>query len=302
MVRDLARKLGKQVDFEIEGKEIELDRAILDEIGDPLVHLLRNAVDHGVETPEVRERAGKPPRARIVLSALAQRATVAIRVSDDGRGIDRAKILKSAKQAGLAEEDVEVLTDEMLMRVLSRPGFSTARAVTDVSGRGVGIDVVATQLRALGGGLEVRSEHGKGTTFTLRLPVTLAIVRALTAKVGEERYVMPITHVAETLNLERSAVTELEGQDGMTIRDDIIPLVHLRDIVDASGEPPQCRPVIVLQIGERRSGLVVDALAGQQEIVVKSFDPPQGTLPIFSGATVLGDGEPALILDAGGFL
>jgi two-component system chemotaxis sensor kinase CheA len=302
MVRDLARKLGKQVDFEIEGKDIELDRAILDEIGDPLVHLLRNAVDHGIETPEVRERAGKPPRARIVLSALAQRATVAIRVSDDGRGIDRAKILKSAKQVGLADEDVEVLTDEMLMRVLSRPGFSTARTVTDVSGRGVGIDVVATQLRALGGGLEVRSEHGKGTTFTLRLPVTLAIVRALTAKVGEERYVMPITHVAETLDLEPSAVTELEGQDGMTIRDDIIPLVHLRDIVDASGEPPQCRPVIVLQIGERRSGLVVDALAGQQEIVVKSFDPPQGTLPIFSGATVLGDGEPALILDAGGFL
>jgi two-component system chemotaxis sensor kinase CheA len=302
MVRDLARKLGKQVDFEIEGKDIELDRAILDEIGDPLVHLLRNAVDHGIETPEVRERAGKPPRARIVLSALAQRATVGIRVSDDGRGIDRAKILKSAKQVGLAEEDVEVLTDEMLMRVLSRPGFSTARTVTDVSGRGVGIDVVATQLRALGGGLEVRSEHGKGTTFTLRLPVTLAIVRALTAKVGEERYVMPITHVAETLDLEPSAVTELEGQDGMTIRDDIIPLVHLRDIVDASGEPPQCRPVIVLQIGERRSGLVVDALAGQQEIVVKSFDPPQGTLPIFSGATVLGDGEPALILDAGGFL
>ena len=302
MVRDLARKLGKQVDFEIEGKDIELDRAILDEMGDPLVHLLRNAVDHGIETPEVRERAGKPPRARIVLSALAQRATVAIRVSDDGRGIDRAKILKSAKQVGLAEEDVEVLTDEMLMRVLSRPGFSTARAVTDVSGRGVGIDVVATQLRALGGGLEVRSEHGKGTTFTLRLPVTLAIVRALTAKVGEERYVMPITHVAETLDLKPSAITELEGQDGMTIRDDIIPLVHLRDIVDASGEPPPCRPVIVLQIGERRSGLVVDALAGQQEIVVKSFDPPQGTLPIFSGATVLGDGEPALILDAGGFL
>jgi two-component system chemotaxis sensor kinase CheA len=302
MVRDLARKLGKQVDFEIEGKDIELDRAILDEIGDPLVHLLRNAVDHGVETPEVRVRAGKPPRARIVLSALAQRATVAICVSDDGRGIDRSKILNAAKQGGLVEDDVEVLTDELLMRVLSRPGFSTARAVTDVSGRGVGIDVVATQLRVLGGGLEVRSEHGKGTTFTLRLPVTLAIVRALTAKVGEERYVMPITHVAETLDLDPSAMTELEGQDGMNIRDDIIPLVHLRDIVKASGEPPPNRPVIVLQIGERRSGLVVDALAGQQEIVVKSFDPPKGTLPIFSGATVLGDGEPALILDAGGFL
>jgi two-component system chemotaxis sensor kinase CheA len=302
MVRDLARQLGKQVDFEVEGKEIELDRGILDEIGDPLVHLLRNAVDHGIETPEERAKAGKPPRARIVLSAMAERATVAIRVSDDGRGINREKILSAAKESGTVDEDVDSLTDEMLMRVLSRPGFSTARSVTDVSGRGVGIDVVATHLRALGGGLEVRSEHGKGTTFTLQLPVTLAIVRALTAKVGEERYVMPITHVAETLDLEPAAITELEGQDGMTLRDDIIPLVHLRDVLGVSGDPPKARPVIVIQIGGRRSGLVVDSLTGQQEIVVKSFDPPKGTLPIFSGATVLGDGEPALILDAGGFL
>ncbi len=302
MVRDLARQLGKQVEFEVEGKDIELDRAILDEIGDPLVHLLRNAVDHGIETPEERVQAGKPPRARVVLSAMAERATVAIRVSDDGRGMSREKILAAGKESGTIDEDVDVLTDEMLMRVLSRPGFSTARTVTDVSGRGVGIDVVATHLRALGGGLEVRSEHGKGTTFTLQLPVTLAIVRALTAKVGEERYVMPITHVAETLDLEPAAITALEGQDGMTLRDDIIPLVHLRDVLSVSGDPPDSRPVIVLQIGERRSALVVDALTGQQEIVVKSFDPPKGTLPVFSGATVLGDGEPALILDAGGFL
>ncbi len=302
MVRDLARQLGKQVDFEVGGKDIELDRGILDEIGDPLVHLLRNAVDHGVETPEERARAGKPPRARVVLSAMAERATVAIRVSDDGRGINRQKILIAAKESGTIDEDVDALTDEMLMRVLSRPGFSTARSVTDVSGRGVGIDVVATHLRALGGGLEVRSEHGKGTTFTLQLPVTLAVVRALTAKVGEERYVMPITHVAETLDLEPAAVTALEGQDGMTLREDIIPLVHLRDVLDVPGDPPAKRPVIVIQIGGRRSGLVVDSLTGQQEIVVKSFEPPKGTLPIFSGATVLGDGEPALILDAGGFL
>ncbi len=302
MVRDLARQLGKQVEFEVEGKDIELDRAILDEIGDPLVHLLRNAVDHGIETPDERTLAGKPPRARIVLSAMAEKATVAIRVSDDGRGMDRQKILAAGKESGTVGEDVEVLSDEMLMRVLSRPGFSTARSVTDVSGRGVGIDVVATHLRALGGGLEVRSEHGKGTTFTLQLPVTLAIVRALTAKIGDERYVMPITHIAETLELDSGEITELEGKDGMTLRDDIIPLVHLRDVMNVDGEPPPDRPVIVLQIGERRSGLVVDALTGQQEIVVKSFDPPKGTLPIFSGATVLGDGEPALILDAGGFL
>ncbi len=302
LVRDLARKLGKQVEFEIEGKEIELDRAILDEIGDPLVHLLRNAVDHGVETPAERKKAGKPPKARITLSALGERATVAIRVADDGKGIDREKVLAAAKKNGLLEDDVDILTDELLIRVLAKPGFSTAGSVTDISGRGVGVDAVATQLRSLGGGLEVRTQVGKGTTFTLRLPVTLAIVRALTATVGDERYVVPITHVAETVDLEPESITELEGQNAMSLRDGIIPLVHLRDIVGAPGESPARRPVIVLQIGERRSGLVVDAIAGQQEIVVRSFDPPQGTLPVFSGATVLGDGEPALIVDAGGLV
>jgi two-component system chemotaxis sensor kinase CheA len=302
LVRDLGRQLGKQIEFRVEGKDIELDRAILDEIGDPLVHLLRNAVDHGIETPAERKAAGKPTTGRIVLSAVREKAKVSIQVSDDGKGIDRQKMLDDAKRQGMVDEEIETLTDEMLLRVLARPGFSTVQEVSDVSGRGVGIDVVATHLRALGGGLVLRSDPGEGTMFTLQLPITLAIVRALTAAVGEECYVLPMTHVAETLDLDTASITGVDGQDGLMYHGDVIPLVDLRDVVDVPGDPPAMRPVVVLQIGGRRSGLVVDALTGQQEIVVKSFDPPSGTLPIFSGATILGDGAPVLILDAGGLV
>jgi two-component system chemotaxis sensor kinase CheA len=302
LVRDLSRQLGKRVDFWVEGKEIELDRTILDEIGDPLIHLLRNAIDHGIETPSERERSGKPPTGSILLSAVREKATVAIHVSDDGKGIDPAKILARAKQRGLVGGEVETISDELLLRLLARPGFSTAAQVSDVSGRGVGIDVVATRLRSIGGGLTVRSVPGEGTTFTLRLPITLAIVRALTTRVGDERYLLPVTHVAETVDLEPAAVTRLEGEDAMLFRGEMIPLVDLREVVQLAGAGPGRKPVVVVQIGNRRSGVVVDALTGQQEIVVKSFDSPKGALPIFSGATILGDGSPALILDAGGLV
>ncbi len=302
LVRDLARDLGKAVNFRVEGKEIELDRAILDDIADPLVHLLRNALAHGIEPPDERERNGKSREGQIALTAIQERATVAIRVSDDGRGIDRQKILSEAKERGLVGPEVDTLSDEMMLRVLARPGFSTAESVSAVAGRGVGIDAVVAQLRVLGGGLEIRSEPREGTTFTLRLPVSLAIVRALMTRVGDESYVLPITHVAETLDLNPAAITQLEGKEALSVRDEIVPLLHLRDLVGASGTAPQRRPVVVLQIGERRSGLVVDSLVGQQEIVVKSFEPPKGMLPIFGGATILSDGSPALILDAGGLV
>ena len=302
LVRDLARKLGKQISFRVEGKEIELDRAILDEIGDPLVHLLRNAADHGIESSKERTAAGKPVEGVIELSASRERAAVAIRVRDDGKGIDRAGILAQAKERGLVDADVDELSDEMLLRLMSRANISTAEEVSDVSGRGVGIDAVAHAVRALGGGLEIESEVGKGTAFTLRLPTTLAIVRALITRVGEERYALPVTHVAETLDLGTVQVTRVDERDAMRLRDDVVPLVHLRRMVDIEGEGPPRSPVIVLQIGERRSGLVVDQLMGQQEIVVKSFAPPEGTLPIFSGATILGEGRPVLILDAGGLV
>lgn len=302
VVRDVAHQLGKRVALQIEGKDIQLDRAILDEIGDPLVHLTRNAIDHGIEAPEERQAAGKPLEGRIVLSAVRERATVAIRVADDGRGIDRDRVLASGKERGLIPPDVETLTDDLLLRVLARPGFSTAEEVSHVSGRGVGIDIVATRLRALGGTVDIHSTLGKGTTFTLRLPTTLAIMRALIARVGDERYALPITHVAEALDLDQGSVTRMDGRDAMWFREQVVPLVHLRDLVGvASSPPPQC-PVIIIEVGERRSGLVVDRMVGQQEIVVKSFDPPRHTVPIFSGATILADGAPALILDAGGLV
>jgi two-component system chemotaxis sensor kinase CheA len=303
MVRDLARQMGKQVRFRVEGKEIELDRAILDEIGDPLVHLLRNAVDHGIEEPAERVARGKSAEGELVVAAVRERSSVAVRVSDDGRGVDRSRVLARAKEMGLLDADKESLPDEDLVRLLTRSGFSTVQQVTDVSGRGVGIDVVATAARALGGALEIRSEEGRGTTFTLRLPVTLAIVRALLARVGTETYALPLTHVAETIDPRPDEVQRVQGRETLLVRGRLVPLVRLRQVLGSGDSPAALRlPVIVLEVGERRTGVVVDALAGQQEIVVKSFEPPRGALPVFSGATILGDGRPVLILDAAGLM
>jgi two-component system chemotaxis sensor kinase CheA len=303
LVRDSARELGKQVAFRIEGKDIELDRAILDELTDPLVHLLRNAVDHGLEPPAERRKAGKPPEGEILLAAVRERSSVTITISDDGRGIDRAKVLERAKRDGFADPHAETLTDDQLLRILARPGFTTSESVTKVSGRGVGIDVVTTRLRALGGTIEVRSEPGKRTSFVLRLPVTLAIMRALIASVGHERYALPLTYVSETVEFGDAPTTTIEGREAIVLRDRVVPLVHLRQLLNVAGDtPPPRRPIIVLEMGDRRAGLVVDGMLGQREIVVKGFDAPRGTLPLFSGATIMGDGIPALILDAGGIL
>ncbi len=259
-------------------------------------------MDHGIESPADRKRRGKKPEGEIVLTAVRERASVAISVRDDGRGIDRAKVLARAKREGIVDAHAEALTDDQLLRVLARPGFSTAEAVTSVSGRGVGIDVAMTRIRALGGSLDIRTEAGKGTTFVMRLPVTLAIVRALIAGVGPERYALPLTYVAETVEFGVQATTIVEGREAIVLRDRVVPLVHLRRLLGVAGDPPARCPIIVLEMGDRRSGIVVDGMLGQQEIVVKGFDAPRGTLPVFSGATIMGDGMPALILDAGGLV
>jgi two-component system chemotaxis sensor kinase CheA len=304
MVRDLAQQTGKQIAFRVEGKEIELDRAILDEIAEPLVHLLRNAVDHGIESTEERIAKGKPAVGQLVLAAVRERSTVAVKVTDDGRGINRDRVIGRARQMGLIDSEVAALSDEELFRLISRAGFSTAERVTDVSGRGVGIDVVATAMRALGGSMEVRSAEGEGSSFTLRLPATLAIVRALLARIGDELYAMPLTHVAETFTPRAGEIQRVQGREVVLLRGDLLPLVRLRELLGcaAPAVPGRGQPVIVLELGERRTGVVVDALVGQQEIVVKTFEAPRGTLPVFSGATILGDGVPALILDAGGLV
>lgn len=299
VVRDLGRELGKQVKLVVEGSEIELDRSVLDEIGDPLLHLVRNAVDHGIEPPEVRQKAGKAAEGRLRLSAIRERETVAITVTDDGRGIDRQRVLAKAQREGLADNALEALSDELLLRIIARAGFSTADAVSGVSGRGVGVDVVMTRLRSLGGAVELASEPGRGTTFVLRVPLTLAIVRALMVQVGDERYVFPLGFVAETVEYSAQRSTVVGEREALVVRDRPVPTVHLRRLFAVRGEAPSVRrPAVIVDIGGRRTALIVDALLGQQEIVVEPFEAPRGMPPWFSGATLLADGTPALIVDA----
>jgi len=302
LVRDAARSLGKKVDFVIEGKEIELDRSMLDEIGDPLVHLLRNSLDHGIEAPAERRAHGKPETGTLRLQASRERSRIIIRVEDDGRGVQRERVLAKAVQNGVVtREEAAGLPDEEVYRLLTRAGFSTAETVTDVSGRGVGLDVVATRVRALGGMLEIFSEPGRGTSMTLQLPQTLAIVRALLVRQSGETYALPLTHVGETVHLLADEVGTVKGRTVAFLRDEVIPLLGLRQILGTNGTRPDARKrhAVILEVGEQRIGLEVDALLGQQEIVVKQFDATADTLRLFSGATILSDGRPALILDAG---
>ncbi len=303
LVRDLSRDLGKRIRFDVEGEDIELDRSILDEIGDPLLHLIRNAADHGIEAPDVRHQAGKSAEGRILLAATRERNSVTLRVSDDGRGIDRAALLAKVRREGQSDATPETLSDDDVLRVIARPGFSTAATVSGVSGRGVGVDVAMTRVRALGGTLEIRSEAGRGTTFLIRVPLTLAIVRALLAEAGGERYAVPLAYVAETVEFDPRAVTALRNREALVVREQVLPTVHLRDLVNAGGRPaPARRPTVILEVGERRTALVVDALLGQQDIVVAPFDAPRGMPPYVGGATILADGAPALVLDAAALL
>lgn len=298
VVRDLGRELGKQARFEAEGGEIELDRAVLDEIGDPLLHLIRNAVDHGLESPDERVARGKPPEGRVMVSASRERNSVVIRVADDGRGVDRQALLERGKRDGLVDPSLETLSDDALLRILARPGFSTANSVSGVSGRGVGVDVAMTRARALGGTLSVSAPDGAGVTFALRVPLTLAIVRALLTGVGSECYAVPIAYVAETVDFDLRRVTAVRDRQALVVRGHAVPTVHLRDLVGTVGEPPTRRPGVILEVGNRRAALVVDRLLGQQDIVVEPFEAPRGMPTFFGGATILADGAPALILDA----
>jgi two-component system chemotaxis sensor kinase CheA len=303
LVRDAARSVGKPVEFTIEGKEVELDRSMLDEVGDPIVHLLRNAIDHGIEPPDVRRAQGKPESGHLTLSATRDRSAVAIKVTDDGRGIDREKVLKRAHEHGLLDPSKTDLTDEELFRIISQAGFSTADTVTDLSGRGVGIDAVHNRVRSLGGSVDMRTAPGKGTTVTLRLPLTLAIVRSLLAKIGDETYAIPMTHVSETVELHPEILHTLKGREVLMIREEVLPLIRVRQLLQHEGEAKRgLEQVVVVEMAERRAALVVDALIGQQEIVVKQFDGVQNGLTLFGGATILGDGAPALIIDVSSLL
>jgi two-component system, chemotaxis family, sensor kinase CheA len=295
--RDLARQLGKEVDVRIEGREIRLDRAILEEIAEPLLHLLRNAIGHGLEPPTDRLARAKPRRGSVLIQAERARNSVRIVLSDDGRGIDRARVAARARAVGLLAAAADgPLGDEDMLRLLGQPGFSTMDEVTDVSGRGVGLDAVVTRVRALGGALEMQSEPGHGTRFTLHLPITLALAQALRVRVGDEEYAIPLTHVTEAIDFADAPPSRHGDREFVRVRSDAVPLVRLRRVLGATADGTEAAAVLA-EIGERRIALAVDVLLGREQILVKPFDAATGTLPIFSGVTILADGRPALVLD-----
>ncbi len=306
LVRDIARDLHKDVEFITEGREIELDRSLLDAIAEPIVHLLRNALDHGLEDAATRLHCHKAPRGRLILRAARDRGAVVIQVEDDGRGIDRTAILARAHAQGVVHADVAALDDDQLLHVLAHAGFSTAQAVTSISGRGVGVDVVTTRVRALGGSLTLETLEGLGTAFTLRLPVTLAITRALLVQVGDGIYAIPAAHVVEALQFEPDltvsspvhGVMQQPTRETLRVRDETLPVLRLRERF-AYGPSENDSFVTVVEIFGRRTAVVVDALIGQQDIVVKRLDAARDGAPWFSGATILGDGTPSLIVDLG---
>ncbi len=294
LVRELARKEGKEVAFVTEGRDIEVDRSLIEALGDPVVHMLRNAVDHGLESPAARSAAGKPPTGQLTLRAVRDRSHILMEIEDDGRGIDRDAVLERARQRGLVEPGKEVLSDEELLDLISLPGLSTAAAVTSVSGRGVGIDVVVHKVRGLGGTISLDTAHGRGTRFTLRLPATLAITRALLVSTGGSAFAFPAANVLEVHALEDIA----GSSDGsVRIRDDVMPFIELNDRYRLPSIAIGDRHVVVVDSGAGKRALFVDQITGHQDIVVKHFHPVRGSKRWFSGATLLGDGRPALIVD-----
>lgn len=302
MVRDLAKELGKEINFVIEGKETELDRTVIDEIGDPLVHLLRNSLDHGIEMPDEREKAGKSREGTVNLIARHEGNSVVIEVIDDGKGINVDKNRQRAQQLGLLNGSEERYDESEMLNLIFKPGFSTAATVTDLSGRGVGLDAVRTKIESLSGTVIVENQPGSGTCFRIRLPLTLAIIQALLVKVSDEIYAVPLSSVDETTIVYQENIRRVQSQEVVVLRGQVLPLLKLGDRLGANGQSGDNSKelfVVVVRKANRRIGLVVDSLIGQQEIVIKSLGRLMAGIPGLAGATILGDGEVSLILDVG---
>lgn len=301
MIRDLSKKLDKKMELYMTGEETELDRTVIDEIGDPLMHLLRNSADHGLESNEDRIKAGKPEVGSVFLDAYQDGNNVVIEVRDDGSGIDLEKVKRKAIEKGtITEEQGENMTDNDLIALLFRPSFSTAEKVTDVSGRGVGLDVVKSKVEGLGGDIECKTVKGEGSTFTIRLPLTLAIITALMVELGDEKYAIPLGSIQTIEDVPCTDVKYVQTHEVINLRGNVIPLIRLDSILDVEPreEKPESLTVVIVAKGEKLAGLVVDNLIGQQEIVIKSIGKYINNNKIISGATILGDGEVALIIDA----
>lgn len=303
MVRDLARDLQKEIDLVIEGKDTELDRTVIDEIGDPLVHILRNCIDHGIEKPEERLTAGKKENGKVSLVARYEGNNVVIEVHDDGRGIDPQKIKKAALDKGIVDEEmVKELDTSALVRLILLPGFTTAPEITGVSGRGVGLDAVKTKIESLNGSIEITSTPGVETRFKIKLPLTLAITKALIVSVETEIYAIPLSYIVETTSLMPADVQRIQGQEFINLRGELIELVrlsHLLQIPELECQPQEL-DIVIVRKEEKKVGLIVGTLIGQQEIVVKPLSKLFGDAGLFAGATILGNGDVSLIIDIGG--
>ncbi|MEG2173128.1 MAG: Hpt domain-containing protein [Desulfovibrionaceae bacterium] len=299
LVRDLSRKSGKEVDLILEGEETELDKSVVEVIGDPLVHLIRNAMDHGVEAEAERIAKGKNPKGRVVLRAYHRGNSVAIEIEDDGKGIDPEKMREVAVRKGILNQDeARQLDDREAMELIFAPGFSSAETITDISGRGVGMDVVRTNIKNLKGSVSISSEVGKGTRFTLSLPLTLAIIDALMVNVAGQMYAIPLDAVSETTKIEAVRLTDVKGRKAVTLRGEVIGIVEMAELLCLPRKPlPEMLPVVVIHDNERRLGIVVDRLLERQEIVIKPLGAYLGDLNGISGATIMGDGSVILILD-----
>jgi len=300
VVHDLSRELSKKINLIIEGAETELDRTVIDEIGDPLIHLIRNAADHGIEYPQERVKKGKPEHGTINLKAYQDGNNVIIEVSDDGRGIDLSSVLTRALDVGLTSaEQAKNLKDYEIISYLFEPGFSTSSEVTDVSGRGVGLDVVKTKIESLGGSIETSFIKDKGTTFQIRLPLTLAIIQALMVLVGNEKYAIPLSSIRETVIVTKDQIKTVQKREVILLRGNVIPIIRLNQALETEkfDENQKELTLVIVKKGEKNVGLAVDDLIGQQEIVIKSLGKFLNDIEFIAGATILGNGEVALILD-----
>ena len=299
MVRDVSKELGKEINLTIEGEETELDRTVIDEIGDPIMHLLRNSLDHGVESPDAREAKGKPRVGEVGLIARHEGNNVVIMITDDGAGIDASKIRRKAVEKGMITQDeADRLDDADAVRLIFLPGFSTAEQITDISGRGVGMDVVRSKIEALSGHVDVETHIDEGSVFKIKLPLTLAIIQAMLVRVQEEMYAIPLTSIDSTVNIEPTDIQTIQNKEVIVLRGEIIPIVRMEEALQV----PHVKDseelfVVVVHAGEAKAGIVVDNLIGQQEIVIKTLGNLFAGLKLFGGATVLGDGRVALILD-----
>ena len=299
LVRDLSRDLGKEIRLETEGAETELDKVVIDRLGDPLVHLIRNSIDHGIETPEQRAALGKERIGTIHLSAEHAESHVVIRIQDDGAGINTDRIREKAKERGLISADSQLSEDEIL-HLIFEPGFSTAQQISDVSGRGVGMDVVKRSIQDLGGQVSIRSDDGKGTTIKITLPMTLAIIEGLMVAVSDERYVLPLSAVEECIELQNGGKSERNDKRLVQIRGELVPYMRLREWFNLSGAIPAIEQVVITRMGEERFGFSVDEVIGQYQTVIKRLGKFYEGIAGIAGATILGDGSVAMILDTVG--